>query len=44
MYDEKKGTVTSVAYPKYSLSTYQGWLYLSNIKSKNKNKVKEFPK
>jgi len=44
MYDEKKGAITSVAYPKYSLSSYQGWLYLSNIKSKNKRIVKEFPK
>lgn len=42
-YNEKKGTITNVAYPKYSLASYQGWLWLANVKSKSKKKVEEFP-
>ena len=32
-----------MAYPKYTLAAYQGWLWLANVKSKSKKKSEEFP-
>lgn len=42
-YNEKKGTISNIAFPKYTLASYQGWLWLANVKSKSKKKVEEFP-
>jgi len=42
-YNEKKGTISNVAHPKYTLASYQGWLWLANVKSKSKKKAEEFP-
>lgn len=41
-YNEKTGSITSVAFPKYTLAAYQGWLWLVNVKAKGA--VEEYPK
>lgn len=43
-YNAKKGTISNMAFPKYTLASYQGWLWLANTKSKSSQKVKEFPR
>jgi len=43
-YNEKKGTISSLQFPKYTLASYQGWLWLANTKSKSNQIVKEFPR
>ena len=41
-YNEKTGAVHNIAYPKYSLAAYQGWLWSVNVKAKGA--VEEFPR
>jgi len=32
-FNEKTGAIHSIAYPKYTLAAYQGWLWSANVKA-----------